>query len=112
MAYIALFFSLSMCGTSIRFETLQYRPDFLFHPSPAKALGLHNRLQPGRGLLDPIVDQNVVVLGIIPDLLRGRLQTSLDYGLAVLRPRTQALLQNLARRRKHKDTNRLRDRYL
>src|SRR5712692_2259514 len=97
MAYIALFFSLSaMCVTSIRFETLQYRPDFLFHPGPAKALGLHNRLQPGRGLLDLIVDQNIVVLGIVPDLFRRSLETPLDYGLAVLRPVAQALLQNFA----------------
>src|SRR5580693_4859779 len=96
----------------IDLETLEDRPDFLFHSRFTQPLGLDDGGQPGRRLLNFAVDQNKIVLRVVLNLFRGSPQPALNHFLAVLRPRAEPLLQNFPRRRQDENADRLRYRYL
>ena len=74
----------------------------LREPVAAAPNGSYNRYQGIRGSLHLPIHQQVVVLRIIPNFLRGLFEPALNHRFGVLRPGPQALFQHLAARRKNK----------
>src|ERR1700722_12457388 len=93
-------------------KTVQNRPYFFFHPGLAQPLGSYDTGQARRSFLDIPVDQNKIVLRVVPNLFSRSPQTALNHFFAVFGARAEALLENIPGWRKHKNTNSFRDRYL
>src|SRR5579864_4867086 len=72
-----------------------------------QALGAHDRFQAGNGLIELIVNQNVVVLVVLLNLPAGCHQSPLDHRFGVLATLAQSALQSAAIGRKDENTNRI-----
>src|SRR6516225_2148656 len=78
--------------TSSNSKCVQNRPDLIFHPGPAHALGPYNGGERGFGLGQIAVDQDIVVSVIIPDLIGRVPESPLNDRFPVFTPRTKPLL--------------------
>src|ERR1700730_17261637 len=87
--FLTVFSGISTSFTRFYFKSRQYRLDARFHPDPAHPLGPHNSGQRFGGRLQVIIDQQVIVLTVIPDLASGIAQPALDYVTGILRAGAQ-----------------------
>src|SRR5437588_5514441 len=103
--FLSIFSDIGTSFTRFYFKSRQYRLDARFHPNTAHSLGSHDTGQRFGRRLQIIVNQQIIVLTIIPDFARGVPQPPLDHAAGILRARAQSLFQDLARWRQDKNGN-------
>ena len=75
--------------TSSNLKCFQNGPDLIFDPGPPHPLGAHDRAQNGVGLRQVAIDQDIIVIVVLPDLLGRFPQPPLDHLVPVLAARAQ-----------------------
>src|SRR3984893_28394 len=107
--FLTVFSGIGKSLTRFYFKRRQNRLDARLHSDPAHPLGPHDGGQRFGGRLQIIIDQQVIVLTVIPDFASGIAQPALDHVTGILRAGTQPLFEDLAGWRQDKNGNRVRN---
>jgi hypothetical protein len=77
-------------------KCVQNRSDLTFDPRSPGTLGANDRAQGSFGFLQFPVDQNIIVIRVIPNLFGRIPQPPRNHIVAIFAPRAEPLLQNLS----------------